>query len=93
MRSVPKLVFLLSLFFALFVPFCGKTAFAAEPGGWKAGVATRVITPTEPLWMAGYASRDRPATEKEHDLFVKALALGDHVMVISGGTVYEIVPA
>jgi hypothetical protein len=44
---------------------------------FKAGVASQVITPTEPMWMAGYGSRDHPASEKVHDLHVKALALED----------------
>ncbi len=44
---------------------------------WKAGVAVRVITPPESMWMAGYASRTKPAEGKEQDLFVKALALED----------------
>ena len=26
--------------------------------GWRAGVARAVITPQEPIWMAGYGSRD-----------------------------------
>jgi hypothetical protein len=51
-------------------------ASAAPPGaGWKAGVAVQVITPAEPMWMSGYASRDRPAEGKLQDLYVKALAL------------------
>jgi hypothetical protein len=48
---------------------------AAEPEAWKAGVATQVITPAKPIWMAGYGSRNHPAEGKETDLFVKALAL------------------
>jgi hypothetical protein len=52
-------------------------AAAADKRGYKAGVATRVITPTEPMWMSGYSSRNKPAKEKIHDLFVKALALED----------------
>jgi neutral ceramidase len=53
---------------------CGSFSSAAEI---KAGVASRVITPTEPLWMAGYANRTKPAEGKQHDLHVKALALED----------------
>ncbi len=52
-------------------------AAAAEKEGIKAGVASRVITPTEPMWMAGYGSRNHPAEGKVHDLYVKALALED----------------
>jgi hypothetical protein len=44
---------------------------------WKAGVARAVITPAEPLWMSGYAARDRPAEGTLIDLWAKALALDD----------------
>jgi hypothetical protein len=40
-------------------------------------VAVRVVTPAEPMWMAGYASRVKPAEGKEQELFVKALAVED----------------
>jgi hypothetical protein len=49
----------------------------SEAAGWKAGVASHVITPAEPMWLAGYANRNKPAEGKEHDLYVKALALED----------------
>jgi hypothetical protein len=52
-------------------------ADAAEPDSFQAGAAVRVITPTEPLWMAGYANRTKPAEGKLQDLYVKALALRD----------------
>jgi Neutral/alkaline non-lysosomal ceramidase, N-terminal len=45
--------------------------------GFNAGTASKVITPTEPLWMAGYANRNKPCDTKRHDLWVKALALED----------------
>ena len=65
-------------------------AAAARPADtavpFKAGVATKVITPTEPLWMAGYANRTKPAEGKQHDLHVKALALED-----ASGTVLVLV--
>jgi hypothetical protein len=51
-------------------------ASAAEPS-FKAGLATKVITPAEPLWMAGYGHRNKPAEGKLHDLYIKALALED----------------
>jgi hypothetical protein len=44
---------------------------------WKAGVATTVITPTEPMWLAGWAVRTEPAHGKLTDLFAKALAIED----------------
>jgi neutral ceramidase len=45
--------------------------------GWKAGVARVIITPRENMWMAGYASRTKPAEGKLHDLWAKALFLED----------------
>jgi neutral ceramidase len=44
---------------------------------WKAGVASAVITPQQPLRMAGYAGRKEPAEGTEQDLFAKALAIED----------------
>lgn len=44
---------------------------------WQAGVATAKITPQEPVWMAGYASRNHPSQGVVRDLFAKALALDD----------------
>ena len=51
------------------------SAAVAEEATWKAGIATAVVTPDKPMWMAGYASRNKPSEGKVHDLFVKALAL------------------
>src|SRR5439155_2419314 len=45
--------------------------------GWKAGVSKVVITPRQPMWMSGYAGRDKPAEGKLHDLWTKALVLED----------------
>ena len=44
---------------------------------WKAGASRVVITPSQPMWMAGYAARNRPSEGKVHDLFAKALAFED----------------
>src|SRR3954471_886644 len=49
----------------------------AVADGFKAGTASHVITPTEPLWMAGYASRNKPCDTTRHHLWVKALAVED----------------
>ncbi len=45
--------------------------------GWKAGVAKQIVTPKEPLWMAGFASRTEPSKGTLDDLWIKALALED----------------
>lgn len=54
---------------------------AAARGGdsvWKSGAAKVAITPNEVMWMAGYASRTRPADGKATDLWAKAIVLEDH---------------
>jgi hypothetical protein len=48
-----------------------------QTAGWKAGVASTIITPDEPMWMAGYAARTKPSEGKIHDLNAKVLALED----------------
>jgi len=50
---------------------------AKSTTGWKAGLAKVVITPEKPVWMAGYASRNKPSEGKVQDLYAKALALED----------------
>lgn len=52
-------------------------ALPASAWAFKAGVASKVITPAEPMWMAGYGNRNKPAEGKLQDLFVKVLALED----------------
>jgi hypothetical protein len=44
---------------------------------WKAGLAKANITPNQPMWLAGYGGRTKPAEGKLHDLWIKALALED----------------
>lgn len=57
---------------------CEQQVFAqSDSGSWKAGVGKAVITPSQPMWMSGYASRDKPAEGKIHDLWAKALVLQD----------------
>ncbi len=52
-------------------------AAPAQQQGWQAGAAKTVITPTEPIWMSGYASRNKPSEGILKDLYAKALALRD----------------
>ena len=64
--------------FLMLIPFnkaFGDLQF--NSGVWKAGVARTIITPEEPMWMAGYASRNKPSEGILHDLWAKALALED----------------
>lgn len=44
---------------------------------WKANVANINITPTSPVWMAGYAARTTPSEGVLHDIWAKALVLED----------------
>jgi hypothetical protein len=50
---------------------------SAAHADWKAGVAKVRITPEKPMWLSGYAGRDKPAEGTLHDLWAKALALED----------------
>ena len=52
-----------------------KTLPAAA--AWQAGVAAVSITPEKPMWMAGYASRNKPSDGKTQELFAKALMVQD----------------
>jgi len=45
--------------------------------GWRAGIARVVITPEEPIWMAGYSSREHPSEGILVDLWAKVLAIED----------------
>src|SRR5712692_4940694 len=49
---------------------------AADPE-WRVGLAQVKITPERPIFLAGYASRNKPFTKVETDLYAKALALED----------------
>lgn len=61
---------------------CG-TSFTFAEEQWQAGVARVAITPGAPMWMAGYASRKKPAEGTLAELYAKALVLeaGDNRMV------------
>jgi hypothetical protein len=66
---------------ALVLALTSSGVAADPPAEWKAGVATADITPERPMWMAGYASRTKPAEGTAQNLFAKALAVED-----AGGT-------
>jgi hypothetical protein len=44
---------------------------------WRVGLAQTKITPTQPLFLAGYASRNKPMEGVHDDLYAKALVLED----------------
>ena len=66
-----KTIFSVALF-TLFI--CSLSAPAFD---WKAGAAKVKITPDQPMWMSGYASRNKPADGTLTDLYAKSLALED----------------
>lgn len=67
----------LRAFIAASLVVCGVLPCPALADGWKAGTAAQKITPERPMWMAGYGSRDHPATGFLNDLWAKALVLED----------------
>jgi len=56
--------------------FAPKTSWADE-AGWQVGVAKVIVTPRQSMWMAGYASRQKPSEGVLSDLYAKALAFQD----------------
>ncbi len=54
----------------------GAPAAESSPG-YRAGLARACITPEEPLWLAGYAGRNRPSEGVLDDLYAQALAIED----------------
>ncbi len=70
------IVFLLLTLVSISSTSISSTKVQAEDG-WKAGVAKEVITPPEPMWMSGYAGRDKPAEGTLHELWAKAVVLQD----------------
>ncbi len=69
--------FCLCVFVILFTS-CGLIVTgSARAESWKAGVASVKITPTQYMWMAGYASRKHPADGTFADLWARTLVLED----------------
>jgi neutral ceramidase len=50
---------------------------SAQDAEWKIGLARTKITPPQPVFMAGYASRNKPYESVHDDLYAKALVLED----------------
>ncbi|MDP6555260.1 MAG: hypothetical protein QGF59_13380 [Pirellulaceae bacterium] len=77
MRSAVIVSTAMILWYAVFAG--AVPADEVDNSPWKAGVASAVITPEQPMWMAGYASRRKPSDGKIHDLYAKAVVLEDAV--------------
>jgi neutral ceramidase len=72
MQAAKRIAILLLTLSASLVP-----PTRAESVPWKAGVAEIIITPTEPMYLSGFASREVPAEGTAMDLFAKVLAIED----------------
>jgi len=61
------------------VALCAGTmpAFRAEEASWMVGLARTKITPSKPVYLSGYASRNHPFEQVVTDLFLKVLVLQD----------------
>jgi hypothetical protein len=77
MKRIIALIGLQIFFLSLLVSQAKATGDNKEKFLWEVGIARTVITPNEPTWMAGYASRTSPSEGKLHDLWAKALLLED----------------
>lgn len=62
---------------ALSILLCLAQPAWAQDADWNIGVSRVKITPPEPVFMAGYASRNKPYESVHDDLFAKALVLED----------------
>lgn len=64
-----------------------RTDGGTESEPWRVGTSTRVITPEQSMWMAGYGGRDEPSEGVALDLHAKAVAIededGETVVVVS----------
>src|SRR5437763_4487260 len=53
------------------------SSIVAQDAEWKIGLARVKITPQQPVFMAGYASRNKPYESIHDDLYAKALVIED----------------
>lgn len=86
MRSISTVLFLSTIGLVALAASGPSLGAPTSSSPFKAGAASRVITPDVPMWMAGYGNRDHPAEGTQHDLTINALALED-----SAGTVLVLV--
>lgn len=66
----------LLLYSVLLWPSSLTLAMAAE-AQWMVAAGSVQITPTEPVWMGGYAARTKPSQAIESELFAKVLFIED----------------
>jgi len=62
---------------AITAGFAAFTAPVSRASAIEVGIACRDITPEPPIWLAGYAARNRPADKIDQPLVLQALAFRD----------------
>mgnify|MGYP001344701120 CR=1 FL=1 len=75
--KIPSALLRTAIVIAAVCASCAASLVAQETGAWKAGVAKTVITPSAPIWMAGFGSRNKPSEGVRLDIYVRAVALQD----------------
>lgn len=63
------------LFILITATLCYTILYA---GDIKVGIAKKIITPMPPVYLTGYASREKPATGVIHDLWAKAVVMEEN---------------
>src|SRR5581483_6536328 len=63
--------------FGLLAALAASPRAGAAEAEWRVGLAQVKITPERPVFLVGYASRNKPFEKVEADLYAKALALED----------------
>lgn len=76
MKSTIERVILIGLCSGWMLLDFSPTGRAAEKP-WRAGFGVMDISPTEPIWLAGYAARKHPSEGISHPIYAKAMALED----------------
>src|SRR5437667_12744975 len=74
MRQIACQIVLLAGFLASVV-----SPLQSQEADWKVGLARVKVTPPQPVFMAGYASRNKPYESVHDDLYAKALVLEDKI--------------
>ncbi len=63
---------------AVFVLFVAASNGWGQEAAWKVGLASAKITPPQPVFMAGYAGRNKPYERVHDDLWAKAMVVEDN---------------
>ena len=71
----------------IFLPAFLLVTLSSWGSDFRVGIARRSITPEFPIWLNGYAGREKPSEGKSHDLWVKALVIeensGSKVIIVT----------